>query len=322
VTEDEIEIVAEELAKAGGLSWYPGRERGCLLRVVSDRYREQAQLAIAALNRFRAQEAGAPSKDAVQDELRSAHTQATAAPCSTIQPGATVVYRPPGEQRAYPCRVERIEGGQAYLVPHLRAWTGWVPRENLSLVPSEEDSFGSGAIKAIPVLHHESDTARRLDPASAPYIVAQENSPYSLRGGLSMTDDEVEVVAAELAKAGGVSWHSGQERGPLKLVMKRYRDRARLAIAALERVRAAKQTISLNSNKGEQLEPDARATLASVLGDAVSVGSLVLYRPPGDKRSYPCRVEKADASRVYLVPEIPSCTGWVDLDNIPSPAMQ
>ena len=322
MTEDEIEVVAEELAKAGGLSWYPGRERGCLLKVVSDRHREQARLVIAALNRYRAQQAGAPSKYGGQDELRSAHTQAKAAPCGTIQPGATVVYRPPGEQRAYPCRVERIEGGQAYLVPHFRAWTGWVPRENLSLAPSHEASLGSGTTEAFSILHHESDKEGRLDPASAPYIVAQENSPYSFRGGLSMTDDEVEVVAAELAKAGGVSWHSGQGRGPLKLVMDRYRDRARLAIAALERVRAAKQTMSLASTKVEQLEPDKRATLASVLGEAVSVGSLVLYRPPGDKRSYPCRVEKVDESRVFLVPELPSCTGWVDLDNLSSPAMQ
>ncbi|MFC1456462.1 hypothetical protein ACETIH_06945 [Microvirga arabica] len=59
-----------------------------------------------------------------------------------------------------------------------------------------------------------------------------------------MTDDEFEAVAAELAKAGRVSWHSGQERGPLKLVMDRYRDRAHLAIATLEGVRAAKQALS------------------------------------------------------------------------------
>lgn len=322
MTEDEIEVVAEELAKAGGLSWYPGRERGCLLKVVSDRHREQAQLLIAAADHFRAQQAGAPSKDEPHDEQQSVHTQARVAPCSTIQLGATVVYRPPGEQRAYPCRVEKIERGQAYLVPHIRAWTGWVPRKSLSLGPSEEASRDSGTIEASPVLHHESDKAGKSSPASAPYIVAQENSPYSVGGGLSMTDDEVEVVAAELAKAGGVSWHSGQGRGPLKLVMDRYRDRARLAIAALERVRAAKQTISLAPIKGEELEPDARATLASVLGEAVSVGSLVLYRPPGDKRSYPCRVEKVDESRVYLVPEIPSCTGWVDLDNLSSLAVQ
>ena len=67
-----------------------------------------------------------------------------------------------------------------------------------------------------------------------------------------MTEGEVEAVAAELAKAGGVSWHSGQERGPLKLVMDRYRDRARLAIAALDRVRAANQDISPVRIKGEQ----------------------------------------------------------------------
>jgi hypothetical protein len=137
-----------------------------------------------------------------------------------------------------------------------------------------------------------------------------------------MTDDEVEAVAAELAKAGGVSWHSGSERGPLKLVMDRYRDRARLAIAALERVRVAKQVISPDPLEGEQPRPSAQATLEPVSSDVVSEGSLVLYRPPGDKRTYPCRVEKLDGSRAYLVPEIPTCTGWVDLDNLSSPAIQ
>jgi hypothetical protein len=44
-------------------------------------------------------------------------------------------------------------------------------------------------------------------------IAAQELSPTSL-WGLSMIDEEVEAVAAELAKAGGIRWHSGQERGP------------------------------------------------------------------------------------------------------------
>ena len=137
-----------------------------------------------------------------------------------------------------------------------------------------------------------------------------------------MTECEVEAVAAELAKAGGVSWHSGQERGPLKLVMDRYRDRARLAIAALDRVRAAEQSIALGTIGSEQLRPNAQATLEPVSGDVVSAGSLVLYRPPGDKRTYPCRVEKLDGSRAYLVPEIPTCTGWVDLENLASPAIQ
>ena len=137
-----------------------------------------------------------------------------------------------------------------------------------------------------------------------------------------MTECEVEAVAAELAKVGGVSWHSGQERGPLKLVMNRYRDRARLAIAALDRVRAAEQSISLGTIGSEQTGPNAQAVLDPVSGDVVSAGSLVLYRPPGDKRTYPCRVEKLDGSRAYLVPEIPICTGWVDLEYLSTPAIQ
>jgi hypothetical protein len=51
LTDEEVEIVALELAKVGGLSWYPGREKGLLLRVVTDRYRDQARAAIAAFDR-------------------------------------------------------------------------------------------------------------------------------------------------------------------------------------------------------------------------------------------------------------------------------
>jgi hypothetical protein len=137
-----------------------------------------------------------------------------------------------------------------------------------------------------------------------------------------MTDGEVEAVAAELAKAGGVSWHSGQEHGPLKLVMDRYRDRARLAIATLERVRTARHGIAPGPIEVEQPGPSTQANLEPVSGDVVSEGSLVLYSPPGDKRTYPCRVEKLVGSRAYLVPEIPTCTGWVDLENLSSPAIQ
>jgi hypothetical protein len=137
-----------------------------------------------------------------------------------------------------------------------------------------------------------------------------------------MTDEEVEAVAAELAKAGGVSWHAGQEHGPLKLVMDRYRDRARLAIATLERIRAARQDISPGPCKADQPGPSTQANLEPVSSDVVSEGSLVLYSPPGDKRTYPCRVEKLVGDRAYLVPDIPTCTGWVDLENLSSPAIQ
>ncbi|MPR12039.1 hypothetical protein [Microvirga tunisiensis] len=135
-----------------------------------------------------------------------------------------------------------------------------------------------------------------------------------------MTEDEVEAVAAELAKAGGISWHSGKEQGPVKLVMERYRDRARLAISALDRVRAGQQDIAPDA--GDSLEPNATANPEAVSRGTVSAGSLVLYRPPGDQRTYACRVESVEGSRAYLIPELPTCTGWVDLANISHSVVQ
>ena len=58
MTDEEVEIVAQELAKAGGTSWYPGRQTGALLRVVTDRYRNQARAAIAAFDRLQRDETG------------------------------------------------------------------------------------------------------------------------------------------------------------------------------------------------------------------------------------------------------------------------
>jgi hypothetical protein len=136
VTEDEVEAVAEELAKAGGVAWYPSRTRGPLQRIVSDRYRDRARLAIAALERYRAHKAGM----APPDSSEAQPPQGSTASDGVLQVGTTVVYRPPGEQRAYPCRVEKIEGGQAYLVPFLRPWTSWVPIQDLTPVSPEENS--------------------------------------------------------------------------------------------------------------------------------------------------------------------------------------
>jgi len=138
MTEDEVEVVAEELAKAGGVSWYPGREHGPLLKVESNRYRDRARLAIAALDRYRAQKASAAPQDSVEGEQAPAPSEAGMLLNGVLGVGSTVVYRPPGEQRAYPCRVKKIEAGRAYLVPHLRAWTGWVPVEHLSPASADE----------------------------------------------------------------------------------------------------------------------------------------------------------------------------------------
>ena len=91
VAEDEIEVVAEELAKAGGLSWYPGRQHGSLLRVVSDRYRDRARLAIAALDRYRAQKAGADATDSVETEPLPVRARRATTPDNTFHAGATVI---------------------------------------------------------------------------------------------------------------------------------------------------------------------------------------------------------------------------------------
>jgi len=131
MTEEEIEAVAEELAKAGGLSWHPGRTRGPLLRAVSERYRDRARLAIEALDRVRArnQALNAPQGPAV--ETPRAKEGPNSPPENGLQPGAIVVYRPPGDRRAIPCRIEKLEEGRAYLVPCPNPDIGWVELDNL-----------------------------------------------------------------------------------------------------------------------------------------------------------------------------------------------
>jgi hypothetical protein len=146
MTEEEIEIVAEELAKIGGVAWYPGREKGTLMRVVCDRYRDRAKVAIEALDRYRAsqQASAALSQDNRQAaKLTQKERPSHAAAHDNIQPGATVIYRPPGDRRAYSCRVVEIEGNRAYLAPILRACTDWVSIEHL--VPSPQETSQAAA---------------------------------------------------------------------------------------------------------------------------------------------------------------------------------
>jgi len=139
MTEEEIEVVAEELAKIGGVTWYPGRERGTLMRVVCDRYRDRARVAIEALERHRAARQASVSQD--NEKPASLPTISAPVPLANddIRPGATVIYRPPGDRRAYPCRVVEIEGNRAYLAPILRACTEWVSVEHL--MPSTTDDL-------------------------------------------------------------------------------------------------------------------------------------------------------------------------------------
>ena len=97
MTEEEVQLVAEELAKIGGTSWYPGREGDTFLRIVSDRDRDRARVAIAALDRCRT---GQQLSGAGDDTTRTSPNAATACLDQDIHPGKTIVYRPPGDQRA------------------------------------------------------------------------------------------------------------------------------------------------------------------------------------------------------------------------------
>ena len=132
MTDEEIEAVAEELAKAGGVSWYPGRTRGALLRSVSERYRDRAKLAIAALDRVRASN-GDPAESQPM-AVAPHHERSNPGGPDDLSVGATVVYRPPGDQRAITCRVERVENGRAYLIPVPRPDIGWVELDSFDPV--------------------------------------------------------------------------------------------------------------------------------------------------------------------------------------------
>jgi hypothetical protein len=136
MTEEEIEIVAEELAKIGGVAWYPGREKGTLMRVVCDRYRDRARVAIEALDRYRLSQRTSLAQDNWQPKRHLPDQPSHSSHNEDIKPGSTVIYRPPGDRRAYSCRVVEIEGNRAYLAPILRACTDWVSIEHLQ--PSTE----------------------------------------------------------------------------------------------------------------------------------------------------------------------------------------
>jgi hypothetical protein len=140
MTEEEIEAVAQELAKVGGPSWYPGRTRGPLLRSVGERYRDRARVAIAALERLKASKEGktmphrSPSSSLVDAESSASE------PPDHLQVGRVVVYRPPGDRRAMPCQVAKIEADRAYLVPCPRSDVGWVSLEDLSPINAPPQS--------------------------------------------------------------------------------------------------------------------------------------------------------------------------------------
>ena len=132
MVEDQIEIVAELLARIGG-SWYPERTRTAL-RVISDRHREVARLVLETLGR--------PTELTPEEQSTSPRgaggSSYNFAKDDQLYVGATVIYRPPGEKRAVTCRVEKMDRGRAYLVPALPE-VGWVPMRTLQPLPSDLD---------------------------------------------------------------------------------------------------------------------------------------------------------------------------------------
>jgi hypothetical protein len=135
MTDEEIDAVAEELAKIGGSTWYPGRTQSPLLRAVSERYKDRARVAIAALDRLRASKATVSTPEGPALEAPSVGDTPNS-PQNDLQVGVIVVYRPPGERRAIPCRIEHLEERRAYLVPCPKPDVGWVELDNLQASPS------------------------------------------------------------------------------------------------------------------------------------------------------------------------------------------
>jgi len=128
MAEDQVEILADLLARIGG-SWYPARTRTAL-RVVSERHREVARLALEALGR---------PTGATQEEQTAAARGFNFAKDDQLHVGATVIYRPVGEKRAITCQVEKMDHGRAFLVP-VADDVGWVPLRTIRLLaPSAEE---------------------------------------------------------------------------------------------------------------------------------------------------------------------------------------
>ena len=140
MTEEEIDHVAQELAKVGGTSWYPGRTAGSLLRNVGERYRDRAQVAIAALDRLRTGKQTVTTSASPEAEETTTKGSVILNSGDKLEVGTIVVYRPPGDLRAISCQVTQIEDGRAYLVPLPRPDVGWIASDNAVPVAETKSS--------------------------------------------------------------------------------------------------------------------------------------------------------------------------------------
>lgn len=127
MTEEEIKVVAEVLAKVGG-NWYPDRAQSAP-KPIAERQREVARLIVAAVERTRAAHRSAAETGSASERPLDVQP-ANGAENAALQVGESVVYRPPGDKRTQACRIEKLEGDQAYVVPELRE-IGWVSTHSL-----------------------------------------------------------------------------------------------------------------------------------------------------------------------------------------------
>ena len=127
MTEDEIKVVAELLARIGG-NWYPERADSTS-RPIGNRHREVARLIIDAVERAKATHASSQDSAAGPSGSSDGEGHVTA-PKDQFHVGDTVMYRPPGDKRTIPCRIEKMEEGRAYVVPDHRE-VGWVSTHTL-----------------------------------------------------------------------------------------------------------------------------------------------------------------------------------------------
>ncbi|KLK93588.1 hypothetical protein AA309_07960 [Microvirga vignae] len=85
-----------------------------------------------------------------------------------------------------------------------------------------------------------------------------------------------------------------------------------MAIAALDRFRAARDaTVLPDSAAPKQENVNENSAL-----DQFHVGTVVVYRPPGDQRALTCKIEKIEDGRAYLVPVPHRPIGWVSLGSL------
>jgi hypothetical protein len=140
MTDDEIQIVAEELAKIGGLSWYPGRPSGAFVRAVSEGYLEQARTVITTLDGMRASKPQVSIEQERTPARSQSHEQPTSVPRDKLRVGAVVEYHPPMDKRTITCRIEELDEGHARLEPLAKPDIGWVVLGNRLRSPARDST--------------------------------------------------------------------------------------------------------------------------------------------------------------------------------------